>query len=99
MAFNISNFLTYIAVRGLGASQFYLLAQLRVGLLAVFMRIWSGVRQPLLAWLALLQLATGMVVLVWYKASSAAPCGSPARDLAGGAAASEHAEYISGILA
>merc|ERR1719433_1600021 len=65
-AFSTSNFLTYVAVRGLGASQFYLLAQLRVALLAIILRIWSGVRQPVLAWLALVQLAMGMMVLVWF---------------------------------
>lgn len=67
-AFSTSNFLTYVAVRGLGASQFYLLAQLRVAILAVFLRVWSGVRQSVTAWLALAQLAVGMVVLVWFKA-------------------------------
>lgn len=70
-AFSTSNFLTYVAVRGLGASQFYLLAQLRVAVLAVFLRIWTGARQPWLAWLALLQLAAGMVVLVHFKANIA----------------------------
>merc|ERR1719221_709424 len=68
-AFSTSNFLTYVAVRGLGASQFYLLAQLRVAVLAVILRIWTGVRQPSLAWLALVQLAVGMVVLVYFKTS------------------------------
>lgn len=69
-AFSSSNFLTYIAVRGLGASQFYLLAQTRVVLLAVILRFWNGVRQPPLAWLAMVQLAVGVVVLVWYKSTN-----------------------------
>mmetsp|Transcript_55587 Transcript_55587/g.119998 ORF Transcript_55587/g.119998 Transcript_55587/m.119998 type:complete len:409 (-) Transcript_55587:51-1277(-) len=69
VAFSSSNFLTYMAVRGLGASQFYLLAQVRVAVLAVFLRVWSGTRQTPLGWLALTQLVAGMVVLVVYKAS------------------------------
>jgi hypothetical protein len=75
-AFSTSNFLTYVAVRGLGASQFYLLAQLRIGILALILRFWRSVRQPVLAWLALVQLAAGMVVLVWYQASTGVNCGT-----------------------
>mmetsp|Transcript_7407 Transcript_7407/g.16930 ORF Transcript_7407/g.16930 Transcript_7407/m.16930 type:complete len:437 (+) Transcript_7407:85-1395(+) len=97
-AFSASNFLTYIAVRGLGASQFYLLAQLRVALLAIFLRFWSGVRQPVIAWLSILQLAAGMVVLVMYKANSA--CGTSSHEaVAETAVAAERAEFVSGILA
>jgi len=58
----------------LGASQFYLLAQLRVAVLAVFLRIWTGARQPSLAWLALAQLAVGVVVLVYFRSNSMAAC-------------------------
>mmetsp|Transcript_90224 Transcript_90224/g.291711 ORF Transcript_90224/g.291711 Transcript_90224/m.291711 type:complete len:432 (+) Transcript_90224:96-1391(+) len=70
-AFSTSNFLTYVAVRGLGASQFYLLAQLRLAILALVHRWRTGIQQPLVAWLSLVQLAFGMVVLVWYKSTDA----------------------------
>lgn len=76
-AFSTSNFLTYMAVRGLGASQFYLLAQLRVAILAIAHRIRTGVAQPNIAWMALMHLATGMLVLVWYK-SNFPDCSTPA---------------------
>lgn len=84
-AFSTSNFLTYVAVRGLGASQFYLLAQLRFGVLSVILRLWSGVRQPPLAWLALVQLAVGMSVLVYFKANVGLGCAAGLGGLEGSA--------------
>ncbi|CAJ1335980.1 unnamed protein product [Effrenium voratum] len=72
LAFSWAGFMTYPAIKGFGASQFYLLAQLRVAIIAVFMRLASQVRQPASVWISLLQLVVGMVVLVWYKASAVA---------------------------
>lgn len=76
LAFCSSNFCTYAAVRGLGASQFYLLVQLRVAVLAVMLRIWRGVRQTPLEWISLVQLAFGMLVLVQLRAKNelGSPC-------------------------
>ncbi|CAE7228740.1 unnamed protein product [Symbiodinium microadriaticum] len=68
LAFSWAGFMTYPAIKGFGASQFYLLAQLRVAIIAVFMRIASQIQQPVSVWISLLQLVLGMVVLVWYKA-------------------------------
>jgi len=82
-AFSASNFLTYVAVRGLGASQFYLLVQLRVAVLAVFARFSSGVRQPVITWFSLCQLAAGMFVLVYYQANVGADCGILGSEVAG----------------
>lgn len=105
-AFSASNFLTYIAVRGLGASQFYLLAQLRIAILALVQRYRSGVHQPVAAWIAMLQLATGMVTLVWYKSTNAeledkleaavaaSTCGLPGMP-SGVSAAAEHLASVS----
>eukprot|EP00929_Paragymnodinium_shiwhaense_P056772 TRINITY_DN28422_c0_g1_i1.p1 TRINITY_DN28422_c0_g1~~TRINITY_DN28422_c0_g1_i1.p1 ORF type:complete len:475 (-),score=128.51 TRINITY_DN28422_c0_g1_i1:50-1474(-) len=67
-SFMIMNFLTYVAVNGLGASQFFLLVQLRVVVLAVLLRFWRGVYQPMLSWVALVQLVLGMLVLVVLRA-------------------------------
>ncbi|CAE7257998.1 unnamed protein product [Symbiodinium natans] len=72
LAFSWAGFLTYPAIKGFGASQFYLLAQLRVAIIAVFMRIASQIQQPVTVWISLLQLVLGMVVLVWYKAGAVA---------------------------
>ena len=68
LAFSWAGLMTYPAIKGFGASQFYLLAQLRVAIIAVVMRLASPVRQPSTVWISLLQLVLGMVVLVWYKA-------------------------------
>lgn len=84
VAFNACNFLTYVAVRGFGASQFYLLVQLRVAVIALFLRFWSGVQQSTLAWLSLIQLAFGMVVLVWAKTNAGIPCGASSASGAAG---------------
>mmetsp|Transcript_116515 Transcript_116515/g.276969 ORF Transcript_116515/g.276969 Transcript_116515/m.276969 type:complete len:440 (+) Transcript_116515:63-1382(+) len=72
LAFSWAGFMTYPAIKGFGASQFYLLAQLRVAIIAVFMRIASQIQQPVSVWISLLQLVLGMVVLVWYKAGAVA---------------------------
>jgi len=64
LAFLAGNFLAYIAVGGLGVSQFFLLSQLRVALSAVVLRIWKGVRQSIVEWIALLQLSVGLIVLI-----------------------------------
>jgi len=72
LAFSWAGFMTYPAIKGFGASQFYLLAQLRVAIIAVHMRVASHVRQPVTVWISLLQLVLGMVVLVWYKAGAVA---------------------------
>lgn len=72
LAYSWAGFMTYPAIKGFGASQFYLLAQLRVAIIAVFMRIASHVRQPANVWISLLQLVLGMIVLVWYKAGAVA---------------------------
>lgn len=72
LAFSWAGFMTYPAIKGFAASQFYLLAQLRVAIIAVFMRIASQIQQPVSVWISLLQLVLGMVVLVWYKAGAVA---------------------------
>lgn len=72
LAYSWAGFMTYPAIKGFGASQFYLLAQLRVAIIAVFMRWASRVRQPATVWISLTQLVLGMVVLVWYKAGAVA---------------------------
>jgi len=64
LAFLAGNFLAYIAVGGLGVSQFFLLSQLRVALSAVVLRIWKGVKQSSVEWIALLQLSVGLIVLI-----------------------------------
>jgi len=43
---------------------FFLLSQLRIAVSALLLRIWKGVQQSLLEWLALLQLSIGLLVLV-----------------------------------
>jgi len=72
LAYNWAGYMTYPAIRGFGPAQFYLLTQLRVAIIAVAKRIQSGVPQPNSVWISLLQLVTGMVVLVFYKAHAVA---------------------------
>jgi len=64
LAFLAGNILAYTAIRGLGVSQYFLLSQLRVALSAIVLRIWKGVRQSSLEWIALLQLSVGLIVLI-----------------------------------
>jgi drug/metabolite transporter (DMT)-like permease len=68
LAFSICNVLTYIAVKGIGASQFVLLVQLRVVVVAVLGCVMFGQRRSLLEWVTLVQLALSMCVLVGVEA-------------------------------
>jgi len=73
LAFLAGNFLTYTAVQGLGASQFFLLSQLRVALTAVILWVWKGVHQSAAEWIALMQLCVGLMLLVHLNLASGSP--------------------------
>lgn len=83
LAFSFGNFLTYPAVRGLGASCFALMAQLRIVLIALLSHFWRGSRKSMTEWFLLIQLALGIVVVAVLRQDNAEDMELPAAEMEG----------------
>jgi len=83
LAYSFCNFLTYPAVKGLGASCFTLMVQLRIVLFALLSHFWHGSKKSMTQWLSLIQLSIGMVVVAVLRQDYAEDVELPAAEMEG----------------